>query len=68
MNSRLRITFDTSTNPLISPVGFGTPVEANAGGDWYDRYMSSTEGMTADLDAEGATGIKELLILLGTWS
>ncbi len=46
----------------------GSSAQGRSGRRWYHRYMSSTEGMTADLDAYGAIGINDLLILLGSWS
>ncbi len=82
MHPRLvRLTSPNSTNTGLAgvPTVPGSPVRAipdptgnsaqgRSGRRWYDRYMSSTEGMTADLDADGATGINDLLILLRTWS
>ena len=37
----LRITFDTTGNPLLAPDGFGTRVLATVGGQTYVRYVSS---------------------------
>ena len=43
----LRISFDTSTNPLIAPNGFGTRVTATVGKKLYCRYMSASPSYLA---------------------
>ena len=46
----------------------GNSAQGHSGRRWYHRYMSSMDGMTADLDADGIVGVNDLLILLGSWS
>ena len=38
----LRVTFDTTGNPLLAPDGFGTRVLATVGTQTYVRYVSSS--------------------------
>ena len=43
----LRITFDTTGNPLLAPDGFGTRVLATVGGETYMRFVSGSPSYLA---------------------
>jgi hypothetical protein len=64
----LRITLDTSLNPLLAPDGFGTRVIATVGGTAYHRFMSgspsylATSELTVHFGFDTATTVDELWI------
>jgi hypothetical protein len=64
----LRITLDTSLNPLLAPNGFGTRVIATVGGTAYHRFMSgspsylATSELAVHFGLDTATTVDELRI------